>query len=552
MKRFAICVLALSALASCAKEERMGGTEGAPELRLASGIEVMTRGDVQSTEIVPGETVHAWVFDAGNGEALYNAVGLTAQAGGALSGEPMYFPRTGHAVHVRALHGRFAEGAPVAPGTAFPKEGIGFEVAVDQSRGGDAYVQSDLLYAALNDVARTKSAVGLTFYHMLSKFELEIVRGAGLTDEIVSVTLDGVAVKGTFTPKEGAALDRQNERAAMITADETQVADMQLGTVADAAQTNDAIVVPQSVAGKTLTFRLAGGGELVYTFPRGKAFESGKRHLYKVTLTLTGLQVTSNISPWDDSEACEEGEATQPRVARIGDFFYADGTFSTELDPAKTVIGIVFQTDPARIGDAEKESLQKKGIARPNGLVLSVKKVSNGSQWNRDKKYAGSGDLCLTKADCEKEIDGLRNYNTVIALAEKESNLFMYPAFEAVKNYDVAAPENTTGWYLPAAGQWYDVFANLGGLPGWDKTNDNSYIEWADLSQAVAEKLNARLKLIGEGKYDEFRNNSDQWFWTSSVYGEGKSWRWGLLARDVRCLADNQDYSCIVRAVLAF
>ena len=64
----------------------MGGTEGAPELRLASGIEVMTRGDVQSTEIVPGETVHAWVFDARNGEALYNAVGLTAQAGGALSG----------------------------------------------------------------------------------------------------------------------------------------------------------------------------------------------------------------------------------------------------------------------------------------------------------------------------------------------------------------------------------------------------------------------------------------------------------------------------------
>ena len=182
-----------------------------------------------------------------------------------------------------------------------------------------------------------------------------------------------------------------------------------------------------------------------------------------------------------------------------------------------------------------------------------MKKVSGNAKWNVDKSYAGSGKLCVTKEDCEKEIDGLRNYNTVIALAEETGQLEKYPAFEVVKKYDVAAPDNTTGWYLPAVGQWHDVFANLGGLPGWDQAGSgNSYFVWTSTSQFVVEKLNTLLKPIGDGKYDEFRYDGDQWFWTSSVYGEGKSWRWSLLPRDVRCYFDFQDYSCIVRAVLAF
>ena len=63
-------------------------------------------------------------------------------------------------------------------------------------------------------------------------------------------------------------------------------------------------------------------------------------------------------------------------IVKVGDFYYADGTWSTALDANKTCIGIVFQTDPSRIGDKEKQVLAAKGVATPHGLVMSLKTVT--------------------------------------------------------------------------------------------------------------------------------------------------------------------------------
>lgn len=75
-----LTLAAASVLTACLKEED-GILAERQELRLRSGIEAVTRGEVQSTAIVAGETVYAWVTDALTGEALYNACTLTAQAG---------------------------------------------------------------------------------------------------------------------------------------------------------------------------------------------------------------------------------------------------------------------------------------------------------------------------------------------------------------------------------------------------------------------------------------------------------------------------------------
>ena len=47
-------------------------------------------------------------------------------------------------------------------------------------------------------------------------------------------------------------------------------------------------------------------------------------------------------------------------IVKVGDFYYADGTWSTALDANKTCIGIVFQTDPSRIGDKENRCWQQR------------------------------------------------------------------------------------------------------------------------------------------------------------------------------------------------
>ena len=546
-------------LTACSKEENGGMTDGRTELRLASGIEAVTRSDVQNTAIVADETVCAWVSDAGKSgtdAALYNAVKLTAQAGGGLAGTtPMYFPQTGNAVNIRALRGTFKETFTEGE-TAFPTGGVGFTVDENQSAGGDAYVKSDLLYAASNDVARSgnPTTVSLKFYHMLSKLELKIVRGEGVTDAVEKVTLGGVAVGGTFTPAEDADLTQQMARAAIIASGE-QSATMTLGGAfwdEGTKTTNDAIVVPQSIGCKKMTFTLASGGELVYTIPEGKAFESGRKHVYTVTLKGTELSVDSTIEPWEDSEGETEGNATPPVSAKVGDFFYLDGTYSTTLDPAKTVIGIVFQTDPSRIGQAKKETLKTKGLDEPHGLVMAVKNAGTSLKWSNVFETTGAT-VCTTVADCYQDISGLKNTQTVYEFASYTNDADKYPAFKAVADFNTnnAVPENATEWFMPSAGQLWDLLENLGKVEALkaQRTNDSTRLHSYDNGD-VCSNLNSWLTdITGADLFDGVYN----YFWSSSEYSGDYARFWYVNSKgSVYCNCRRKGNVYDVRPVLAF
>lgn len=308
--RASFVALAASAaliLAGCSKTES-GPQDGRTELRLTSTIEMTRAGspNTQATRIVQNEEVTVWVTDSGDGASLY-AQKLTAGDDGALTGDTrMYYPQTGNGVGIAALHGNLTlpDGIP----SSMPPS-IGFSVSADQSAAGGAdYLKSDLLYAS-RSASRSGNAVQLTFYHLLSKLELNISKSSELTDAISSVTLDGVALGGTFTPGSIADISDQTSRAGGISAGAAVTGSVTIGTSIDAA--NEAIVVPQGMSGKTLTFTLASGGKLVYTFPEGTAFGSGKKYVYNVTLKLTGLNVTSSITDWAATSDIG-GDATMP------------------------------------------------------------------------------------------------------------------------------------------------------------------------------------------------------------------------------------------------
>ena len=249
-------------------------------------------------------------------------------------------------------------------------------------------------------------------------------------------------------------------------------------------------------------------------------------------------------------------------IVKVGDFYYADGTWSTALDANKTCIGIVFQTDPSRIGDKEKQLLAAKGVATPHGLVMSLKTVTKSlMSWGEDHDFSELT-KCTDKVACNADINGLLNYTTVIDYAaanNKELENF-YPAFKAVKDYVVQAPEKTTGWYLPSIGQWYDFTANLGGLPSWDDAinegNDltpNLY-RWSNQTELVS-KINAYFEPLGTGNYDAIPNGSYQKFFSSSTYSDSGIWTWfvGKQANVVQCWHNvryNSDSA--VRPILAF
>lgn len=308
-------------LAGCSNDEIEGMDNGPVELRLTSGVTVQqTRAfeATQSTTISENEVVSVWVDDAGDVVApLYKAVQLTANGSNGFMGESMYFPATGHNIDIYAIHGKFS--TPFSTGADFPTGGVEYEVATDQSNADDKsnYTKSDLLYAYEKNVPRNGKVTTkeLTFYHMLSKLELAIQIGDGgprLADEN-AVTLNDVVLNGKFTPSTTTTMSKQSDRVGMLAeATSTTSDNMILGqqTCADFTTNNvfynEAILVPQDMKDKKLTFKLNGGGTLTYTIPAfndtpdAAKFESGKKYVYHITLDLTGVKVTSKIEPWEE------------------------------------------------------------------------------------------------------------------------------------------------------------------------------------------------------------------------------------------------------------
>lgn len=319
MKTKLLSVLALSALlfVACSNDEQ-DLNSGATELRVSSGVTTLLKSAAytQESTIANGETVSLWVDDATTTDAVYKANQLTANGSNGFSyGTAMYFPQTGNAVDIYAIHGKFA--TPFASGDAFPSGAVSYSVESNQKvPGGTTFTNSDLLYAYSKNVSRNgnPTTASLTFYHMLSKLELAINIGNGTpilaASNAITLGSNNVIVDGEFTPSTTATMTSQTDRAAMLTTG-TSTATIQLGQLISSDFTaanvfyNEAILVPQDMSGKVLTFTLSNGGQLKYSIPANTTFESGKKYQYQITLNLTGLQITSSIAEWDPVAAVQ-------------------------------------------------------------------------------------------------------------------------------------------------------------------------------------------------------------------------------------------------------
>lgn len=269
-------------------------------LALSSNVEVQTKADVQDSQIRSGEIAYAWVDNTSNA-ALYNCNPLTANgSGGFTATTSMFFPQTGGNVNIYAMHGNFS--GSVNSGDAFP---ISKSYRVFSDQTSDANIaKSDLIYAVKKDVAKTTQAVPLTFYHLLSKVQIAIKRGAG--DPILAssgaVKLNGVYLEGYLMPSKTVDMTSQPARLGLLSSSSASgniTLAQNLTTDFASPVYNEAVVIPQSLAGKKLTVQLSGGGVLSYTFPAGTSLISGKKHIYHITLTLTNMTVESSIVSWD-------------------------------------------------------------------------------------------------------------------------------------------------------------------------------------------------------------------------------------------------------------
>ena len=251
-------------------------------------------------------------------------------------------------------------------------------------------------------------------------------------------------------------------------------------------------------------------------------------------------------------------------IARIGDFYCTKNNGTTgylipkEADEttvqAAKVVGIVFQTDKSRIGAKEKEKLGGEGNV--HGLVMAVKNIATRQAWGLFGMDEGLT-TCRTKADNYNDISG---YGNCEHIRTNRGNFDSYPAFKAAYDYNTTCPvpATTTGWYLPASGQWWDILQNLGGCPALadvtQQTSPDIAGEFLWKSQGdVPAALNKWMENIAVGDKDTFNNLVS--FCSSSEHSKYHTWYWSLnnFQGMVRCIwASKFDGSDNVRPVLAF
>lgn len=259
---------------------------------------------------------------------------------------------------------------------------------------------------------------------------------------------------------------------------------------------------------------------------------------------------------------------------KIGDYFYSDGTWSDGglrkiysdgrreiADPkpgpdrsgGKVVIGIVFQTDPYRIGLAEKEALGGEA----HGLVMALRNtsVTSSVQWAANFNYLDEGlTKILTQKQLYEDISGYANNKHILSNRGSFDN---YPAFKASKEYPAPAPATTTGWYLPSSGQCWDLLQYLGGCPALadpaEQTSDAlGYNQRKDQGDVPA-ALNKWMAKIADKDKHTFASYDNIW---TSTWCESTIHNWYISSAGYiycRYLFTAIDHGrMVVRPVLAF
>lgn len=205
--------------------------------------------------------------------------------------------------------------------------------------------------------------------------------------------------------------------------------------------------------------------------------------------------------------------------AKIGDIFYSDGSYSTEMVSGKTPIGIIayLNCDTSGTPVAGTNELCESGeigqygaIGAANnfhGLVIGMNQIT-GKQWSAEAKQTGLMGVTITKDDATLKgtvgtSGNMSGYNAAIYTNAMHvidgSQTFVpstaYPASYAAWNNNVQVPSFCSGWFIPTAPQWYNVFYN--GLGELRQANINPVWNTVFDAAGAISKINTALAKIG-------------------------------------------------------
>ena len=229
--------------------------------------------------------------------------------------------------------------------------------------------------------------------------------------------------------------------------------------------------------------------------------------------------------------------ATTSELA-VGDIVCSDGSIyaaanaSAIASEGRTPIGIIAFVNSKNhdisifnnAGDAATESGRGRYAIKSTGraLVICLKHSDTGIKWRTENTPYSTVYTFIDNTDrsLDTNIEFYRGYDRTEDMATNYA-AGTFPAAESAYNYaTLAAPQFTTGWFLPSAGQWRLIVAGLTDYKYLNQSTQWSYAyDAAYTGDYLANQVDT--KLSAAGTYDATYVNpaSDGYYATSSEYG---------------------------------
>lgn len=309
----------------------------------------------------------------------------------------------------------------------------------------------DFLWAQASGSYATPD-VHFTFAHRMARLNIAFTNGNNVDLTGLTFSIDGLVLDGTFDTATGEAKSAENSTTETLTATLTTDSKASL------------VVFPQIADNLTVT-ATAEGQTYVCDLSLGK-LAPGSSYTVNITISKTEMTVTDcTISPWGDGGNINA--EVNPKIAKVGDYYYSDGTYSTNYDANKNVIGIIFYVGH-HPKDGSDYSASGIGEKECHGYVMAI---SAAYEWNVAwMKQGTSAEIEGISFDTD-DWNGYANQKAIERYADNNQSeiafsdfgaaymcsIYGTPASEAHSQFH--APAKSSGWFLPSVGQFLGFHA---------------------------------------------------------------------------------------------
>lgn len=180
------------------------------------------------------------------------------------------------------------------------------------------------------------------------------------------------------------------------------------------------------------------------------------------TVVITAVTSNSQSVPSGASQktaSCTVTVETPSDPVYVGDYFYSDGTWSTERDRSKTVVGIVFASVNAVASD---NYLMRDYPQCTHGLVVGLSEYESAlGAFGYSSVYS----WLSTNGYETPSTDKLNGYGLTIGMtAYRDANSTYVQLFDRnngpIAKHKVALPSNTSTWYIPSYAELIALYTN--------------------------------------------------------------------------------------------